>query len=98
MRGCRPHSQLARDIRSEEHTSELQSQSNLVCRLLLEIQDQAEDKPKRSKDDYIPLVLFLLALLIDSGIAAQQANEICGPASRRVAGLLDVHRHPHDTE
>src|SRR2546430_12717036 len=25
------------DARSEEHTSELQSQSNLVCRLLLEI-------------------------------------------------------------
>src|SRR2546430_9614264 len=28
-----PHS--AEEIRSEEHTSELQSQSNLVCRLLL---------------------------------------------------------------
>src|SRR2546427_3219003 len=27
---------LANGIRSEEHTSELQSQSNLVCRLLLE--------------------------------------------------------------
>src|SRR5688572_26515235 len=27
---------LAQRIRSEEHTSELQSQSNLVCRLLLE--------------------------------------------------------------
>src|SRR5688572_31915466 len=27
---------LALKIRSEEHTSELQSQSNLVCRLLLE--------------------------------------------------------------
>src|SRR2546430_5278476 len=27
---------LARQGRSEEHTSELQSQSNLVCRLLLE--------------------------------------------------------------
>src|SRR2546430_7576760 len=26
----------ARGVRSEEHTSELQSQSNLVCRLLLE--------------------------------------------------------------
>src|SRR2546430_5428146 len=26
---------LARELRSEEHTSELQSQSNLVCRLLL---------------------------------------------------------------
>src|SRR2546430_9777741 len=29
-----PHTHLA--LRSEEHTSELQSQSNLVCRLLLE--------------------------------------------------------------
>src|SRR5688572_32179688 len=28
--------QRARERRSEEHTSELQSQSNLVCRLLLE--------------------------------------------------------------
>src|SRR2546430_7185951 len=28
--------------RSEEHTSELQSQSNLVCRLLLEKKKQAE--------------------------------------------------------
>src|SRR2546430_10301003 len=27
---------LLKDARSEEHTSELQSQSNLVCRLLLE--------------------------------------------------------------
>src|SRR2546430_13016958 len=27
---------LSRQARSEEHTSELQSQSNLVCRLLLE--------------------------------------------------------------
>src|SRR5256886_10589435 len=33
----RVHAQRARtDDRSEEHTSELQSQSNLVCRLLLE--------------------------------------------------------------
>src|SRR5256886_10269523 len=28
---------LQKELRSEEHTSELQSQSNLVCRLLLEI-------------------------------------------------------------
>src|SRR5688572_33082629 len=33
------------DHRSEEHTSELQSQSNLVCRLLLE-------KKKKYVDDY----------------------------------------------
>src|SRR5688572_32820190 len=32
-------------LRSEEHTSELQSQSNLVCRLLL------EKKKKKKKDD-----------------------------------------------
>src|SRR2546430_7275488 len=31
-----PHIVQAFDYRSEEHTSELQSQSNLVCRLLLE--------------------------------------------------------------
>src|SRR5688572_32080128 len=32
--GFLPHDEA--DVRSEEHTSELQSQSNLVCRLLLE--------------------------------------------------------------
>src|SRR2546427_1814974 len=31
-----------RDSRSEEHTSELQSQSNLVCRLLLEKKNTSE--------------------------------------------------------
>src|SRR2546430_7048262 len=38
MRAARdgPESPLAATGRSEEHTSELQSQSNLVCRLLLE--------------------------------------------------------------
>src|SRR5688572_31296024 len=34
--GVRPPAGGAADGRSEEHTSELQSQSNLVCRLLLE--------------------------------------------------------------
>src|SRR5688572_31035935 len=31
---------FTQDFRSEEHTSELQSQSNLVCRLLLEKKNQ----------------------------------------------------------
>src|SRR2546430_17132128 len=35
IRFGRPHLRQMRD-RSEEHTSELQSQSNIVCRLLLE--------------------------------------------------------------
>src|SRR2546427_583406 len=34
--------------RSEEHTSELQSQSNLVCRLLLEKKKKATHHPDRS--------------------------------------------------
>src|SRR2546427_400528 len=38
LRGARP----ALDHRSEEHTSELQSQSNLVCRLLLEKKKQTK--------------------------------------------------------
>src|SRR2546430_8972456 len=32
-------------LRSEEHTSELQSQSNLVCRLLLEKKKQQQTRP-----------------------------------------------------
>src|SRR2546430_11633106 len=36
IRRIAPHSAAHKALRSEEHTSELQSQSNLVCRLLLE--------------------------------------------------------------
>src|SRR2546427_9652809 len=43
--GCR-QGWLAAGRRSEEHTSELQSQSNLVCRLLL------EKKKKKKIDSY----------------------------------------------
>src|SRR2546430_3563397 len=37
-------------LRSEEHTSELQSQSNLVCRLLLE--------KKKKKSNYLVVTLY----------------------------------------
>src|SRR2546427_7561528 len=37
------------DARSEEHTSELQSQSNLVCRLLLEKKKQPATAHRDSK-------------------------------------------------
>src|SRR2546427_8059369 len=40
----------APDARSEEHTSELQSQSNLVCRLLLE-KKKKERKHERPRDE-----------------------------------------------
>src|SRR2546430_4941861 len=42
-----------KSTRSEEHTSELQSQSNLVCRLLL------EKKKKKSNRDVISYVNFM---------------------------------------
>src|SRR5699024_12399262 len=35
-RGCRPAGSSSKSPRSEEHTSELQSRFDLVCRLLLE--------------------------------------------------------------
>src|SRR5688572_31792536 len=37
-----------RRLRSEEHTSELQSQSNLVCRLLLEKKKKKRNTPHTS--------------------------------------------------
>src|SRR2546430_11356318 len=42
--------------RSEEHTSELQSQSNLVCRLLLE-------KKKKSSDNKSDGILMIVSTL-----------------------------------
>src|SRR2546430_6886983 len=43
---------LISDARSEEHTSELQSQSNLVCRLLLE------------KKTYHPIIFILFVMIL----------------------------------
>src|SRR5207302_9411522 len=40
---------LHRNIRSEEHTSELQSRENLVCRLLLEKKKKKKKKKKIKK-------------------------------------------------
>src|SRR5256886_7912139 len=45
-RSPKPDRSFAACRRSEEHTSELQSQSNLVCRLLLE----KKNKQQHSKD------------------------------------------------
>src|SRR5438270_2512365 len=39
-------------LRSEEHTSELQSQSNLVCRLLLEKKKKITKRHKQQHKDY----------------------------------------------
>src|SRR2546430_7046501 len=45
-RSALPHARIM--MRSEEHTSELQSQSNLVCRLLLEKKNTTPTRPPAS--------------------------------------------------
>src|SRR2546430_5187355 len=44
-RFLREQALLGGNLRSEEHTSELQSQSNLVCRLLLEKKNNRSNNP-----------------------------------------------------
>src|SRR5947207_7362102 len=46
---ARGHRHRARGARSEEHTSELQSHSDLVCRLLLEKKKTKKRKNKQQK-------------------------------------------------
>src|SRR5260221_2840211 len=43
-----PRDQLRGEIRSEEHTSELQSHSDLVCRLLLEKKNKTKRNGNRN--------------------------------------------------
>src|SRR2546427_8618142 len=52
-RGGRPRrrGQRGRRNRSEEHTSELQSQSNLVCRLLLEKKKHKKEARQSLRND-----------------------------------------------
>src|SRR2546427_3548416 len=52
------------ELRSEEHTSELQSQSNLVCRLLLE---------KKKKFDF-NMFMLIRASRVDSLTIRQKLN------------------------
>src|SRR5256885_8826411 len=55
---CRPPCGLVDDTRSEEHTSELQSPCNLVCRLLLE-----KKKKKTQRSNFISFHLSVLQAL-----------------------------------
>src|SRR2546430_10478425 len=56
----RPQRKRRPDLdRSEEHTSELQSQSNLVCRLLLEKKKDCDSSAQRSTVTYRTAGTFL---------------------------------------
>src|SRR2546430_13730112 len=64
-----PASPTASPNRSEEHTSELQSQSNLVCRLLLEKKKQTRHRiaihrpNRRGQESDLPDLQHLLVVL-----------------------------------
>src|SRR2546430_13149999 len=55
---ARGNTTCSRPCRSEEHTSELQSQSNLVCRLLLEKKKKISELPQHRPLDGSPLRMF----------------------------------------
>src|SRR5260221_4526889 len=59
-RGCQP--EFARRTRSEEHTSELQSHSDLVCRLLLEKKKKMTDTRQMHNDTHELSILDRAAL------------------------------------
>src|SRR2546430_9213821 len=69
----------SRPSRSEEHTSELQSQSNLVCRLLLE----------KTKEDTYPRFVLLAHLLFafPSLLLSVFAQPLLAPSSNVTAFL-----------
>src|SRR2546430_4437681 len=54
--------QGAREQRSEEHTSELQSQSNLVCRLLLEKKKKGQTTSARGRYNTCQHLVLLSAV------------------------------------
>src|SRR5256886_12532772 len=60
--------------RSEEHTSELQSQSNLVCRLLLEKKTYSEVAETYKRQASNPLILGLTA---SPSARKERVQEIC---------------------
>src|SRR5256886_9956894 len=70
----RPNNDNALMLRSEEHTSELQSQSNLVCRLLLE---------KKKTNIFSTHPGFTPAR---TGITRRSARTSFVPADRRACG------------
>src|SRR5699024_12113275 len=47
-----PSAQTDEEIRSEEHTSELQSRFDLVCRLLLEKKKKKTDTERKTNNDH----------------------------------------------
>src|SRR5437868_398512 len=67
------------DIRSEEHTSELQSRFDLVCRLLLSIAHRAlHSFPTRRSSDLFSLIcgINVVAIAVASILVCKQIRQV----------------------
>src|SRR2546430_10296714 len=74
------------DFRSEEHTSELQSQSNLVCRLLL------EKKKFRREHHVVPRHQY--SLKSPQQFALRPRPRSADPADEHALGHMDRREYP----
>src|SRR5256885_11582352 len=78
----RAHTECQPDERSEEHTSELQSPCNLVCRLLLE-------KKNKNSTTYAASTSFFLAA-VDRAVSAPTPVSLCYMNIRMKAVVFTV--------
>src|SRR5256885_8022239 len=81
---------LASGVRSEEHTSELQSPCNLVCRLLLEKKNLDELEDLRAENP-----LHLHALPEERFGAPEQGSHLRGPRAIPPCGTTPRSPAPH---
>src|SRR5476649_1646211 len=75
-------------IRSEEHTSELQSHSDLVCRLLLEKKKQTERQPQHTANRSSKTPPRTGAIRITHSIAAALPRNVSDPSRWRIMCLF----------
>src|SRR6266571_4705739 len=80
-----------RATRSEEHTSELQSHVNLVCRLLLEKKKQIS--PEEPKKTALRTGKLLKVLVLDTSAVIMD----CNPTGLCVFFFLMIRRPPRST-
>src|SRR2546430_10877618 len=84
---------LVTSVRSEEHTSELQSQSNLVCRLLL------EKKKKRAHNRRFRLAVSGardMTTSADRRIKPLSTDAIAHPSTTRMTQLYNTMLQHHN--